>query len=253
MKKLLILPMLLCLIFTVSANAPRVDDGAGLLIEQEILFLEEEFDAIEAAQGIDLAVVTVESLGGKSISAYADDYYDDHGYGVNGALLLLDMEGRNWWVSTSGSCIRYIDSQELGMYFVPYLSQGEYYQAFSLFGMLVNAVMENPGIDGEFVVDAEGLVHYQEKTEHWYDGIWQCLVIGCVIGLIVVTVMAAGMKTVRAKYSAADYVDRNSLHFTRKEDRYLYQTMTRRAKPKNNSSSHRGSSGRSHGGGGGRF
>ena len=146
-----------------------------------------------------------------------------------------------------------IDAKALGMLFVPYLSEGAYYSAFSLFAKAVQTQMENHGLSGDFYMDLQGNVHIQPKPTHWYDGLWQCLVIGGVIGLIAVAVMAAKMKSVRAKGSAGDYIKEGSLQLTRKEDRYLYQTLTRRAKPKNNGSTHRGSSGRSHGGGGGRF
>jgi len=253
MKKLLILPVILCLIFAVSANAPLVNDNAELMTDQGVQELTALLEDIQQDLGIDVVILTEETLNGVSTMQYADNYFDKNGYGPDGVLLLVDMEERDWWISTCGSCIAHIDAQELGMYFVPYLRNGDYYEAFSLFAKLVRAVMENPGVKGDFVVDSNGDIHLQPKAKHWYDGIWQCLLIGGVIGLIAVGIMAAGMKSVRTKYTAADYVDHNSLNLTRTEDRYLYQTLTRRAKPKNNGGSHRGSSGRSHGGGGGRF
>ena len=253
MKKLLILPIILCLIFTVSANAPLVNDHANLLTEDQVQELTVLLEEIQSELDIDVVILTEESLDGASTVEYADDYFDRNGYGPDGVLLLVDMENRNWWISTCGSCIPYVDAKELGMYFVSYLSDGAYEDAFILFAKLVEAVMENPGVKGDFIVDSNGDIHVQPKAKQWYDGIWQCLLIGGVIGLIVVGVMASGMKTIRAKYTAADYVDRDSLQLTRKSDIYLYQTLIRRAKPKNNGGSHRSSSGRSHGGGGGRF
>lgn len=252
MKKLLILPLILCLVFSVSATAPLVNDNAELLTDKGAQELSALLEDIQQDLGIDVVILTEKTLNGVSMMQYADNYYDRNGYGPDGVLLLVDMEGRGWWISTCGSCIPYIDAQELGMYFVAFLSKGQYYEGFEIFAKLVRAVMENPGAKGDFVVDANGDIHIQPKAKHWYDGIWQCLLIGSVIGVIVVGIMASGMKTVRTKYAAADYVDRGSLQLTRTEDLYLYQTMTRRAKPKNNSS-HGSSSGRSHGGGGGRF
>ena len=253
MKKLLILPIILCLIFTVSATPSLVNDNADLMTDKGVQELTALLEDIKAELDIDVVILTENTLNGISTMQYADNYYDRNGYGPDGVLLLVDMESRNWWISTCGSCIRYIDAQELGMYFVPYLSKGQYYESFEIFAKLVRAVMENPGVKGDFVVDANGDIHVQPKAKHWYDGIWQCLLIGAVIGLIAVGIMASGMKSVRTKYTAGDYVDRDSLQLTRKEDRYLYQTLIRRAKPKNNGGSHRSSSGRSHGGGGGRF
>ena len=56
---------------------------------------------------------------------------------------------------------------------------------------------------------------------------------------------------------ATEYMKRNQLRMTQQRDMYLYSTISRARKPENNSSrsggGHIGSSGRSHGGGGGRF
>ena len=146
-----------------------------------------------------------------------------------------------------------VNVDTIGDYIVPYLSDGEYYTAFSLFAQLVKTAMEHPDGKGEYIVDDYGNVHFQPMVTHWYDGWWQCLLAGALIGGIAVAIMASGMKSVRFKHSASDYVDRGSLELTRQEDIFLYQTISKRAKPKNNGGSHRGSSGRSHGGGGGRF
>lgn len=253
MKKLLTFFVILCLIIPASASTPLVVDNAELLSAQEEQALASQLENLQNTLGIDVVVLTETSLGGTSPMAYADDYFDYNGYGRDGALLLLDMGGRNWWISTAGSCIASVNADTIGDYIVPYLSDGEYYAAFSLFAQLVKTAMEHPDNKGEYIVDDYGNVHFQPKVTHWYDGWWQCLLAGALIGGIAVAVMASGMKSVRFKNSASDYVDRDSLELTRQEDVFLYQTISKRAKPKNNGGSHRGSSGRSHGGGGGRF
>lgn len=253
MKKLLTLFVILCLIIPASASAPLVVDNAELLSTQEEQALTSQLENLRNTLGIDVVVLTVPSLGGTSPKVYADDYFDYNGYGRDGALLLLDMGGRNWWISTAGSCMTPVKVDTIGDYIVPYLSDGEYYTAFSLFAQLVKTAMEHPDNKGEYIVDDYGNVHFQPKVTHWYDGWWQCLLAGALIGGIAVAIMASGMKSVRSKNSASDYVDRGSLELTRQEDIFLYQTISKRAKPKNNGGSHRGSSGRSHGGGGGRF
>ena len=73
-----------------------------------------------------------------------------------------------------------------------------------------------------------------ETAASWYDGLVLCLVGGLVIGGISVGVMAFNMKNVRNKSSASDYVEQGSLELRIQQDRYLYQTVTRRPKPKNN-------------------
>ncbi len=253
MKKILTFLVILCLIIPVSANAPLVIDNAELLSTQEKQALTSQLENLRNTLGIDVVVLTVPSLDGTSPMVYADDYFDYNGYGMDGVLLLLDTGGRNWWISTAGNCRAPVNADAIGDCIVPYLSDGEYYTAFSLFAQLVKTAMEHPDDKGEYIVDDYGNVHFQQKVTHWYDGWWQCLLAGALIGGIAVAIMASGMKSVRFKHGASDYVDRSSLELTRQEDIFLYQTISKRAKPKNNGGSHRGSSGRSHGGGGGRF
>ena len=261
MKKIMMFLVILCLVCNVSAVAPLVVDNAGLLSSQEILDLTEQLEYIRDTLAIDVVVLTENSADTDDIAAYADDYYDYNGYSENGVLLLLDMERREWWISTCGTCIIHVDADEIGNNIVPLLSEGSYYKAFSYYGELVETAMDPDSIPGE-VITATG------NVSNWFDGIGRSIMIGIVVGGIVVAVMAGGMKSVRAQNSASNYVKDGSLQLSCREDRYLYQSVTKRPKPKNNSSSggsyrsssgrssggsHRSSSGRSHGGGGGRF
>ena len=82
--------------------------------------------------------------------------------------------------------------------------------------------------------------------------------IGLVISLIITGVMRGQMKSVRRKPDAADYMQKDSLHITRKNDLFLYHQISRSAKPKNEdsgggSSTHTSSSGETHGGSSGSF
>ena len=87
-------------------NLPRLVDDAGLLSDSEEEELLGELDEISERQEFDVAVVTVNSLEGKTAEAYADDFYDYHGYGFgtdhDGILLLVSMEARDWHITTTG-------------------------------------------------------------------------------------------------------------------------------------------------------
>jgi len=61
-----------------------------------------------------------------------------------------------------------------------------------------------------------------------------CIGIGVVVGLIVVLIMKSQMKTVRFQSGADSYVDEDRLELTGRSDIFLYQTVTRHAKPQNN-------------------
>ena len=75
------------------------------------------------------------------------------------------------------------------------------------------------------------------------------------VGISVVAVLSGQLKSVSGKGAAADYIVNNSMKVDESRDIFLYANVTKRAKPKDNSSSstHKSSSGRSHGGGGGHF
>jgi uncharacterized protein len=85
-----------------AATPSRLVDGADLLTypeESRLLLLLNE---VSEKYDMDVVVVTVNSLGGKSPRAFADDYYDDNGYRADGNRLLVEMDSRDYWVSTSG-------------------------------------------------------------------------------------------------------------------------------------------------------
>ncbi len=228
----------------VERQLPRLVDNAGLLSDSERNSLLAKLDSLSESLKCDIAVVTVNSLGGKSAQAYADDFFDYNGYGYgkndDGVLLLISMEYRDWAISTYGIAHERLsdsdfDSIEDGM--LPYLSTGEYYRAFDSF--------------------AESC--YDLISPHWGTMIVISLAIGAVIGFIAVTVMKGKLKSVIRRNEASDYVRAGSLHITNSSDIFLYRTVKRVARPKDEphsgggGGSHISSSGRSHGGRSGKF
>ena len=83
------------------------------------------------------------------------------------------------------------------------------------------------------------------------------IAVGVCLSFIIVGNMKSKLKTVRFQAAASNYMKNGSLNITESRDLFLYNTVTRTAKPKNNSSSgsstHTSSSGSTHGGGGGKF
>lgn len=65
---------------------------------------------------MDAAVVTAEENPG-SAQAYADDFYEAHGFGTgsgrDGALLLIDMDNRELCISTEGKMVRYLTDSRI--------------------------------------------------------------------------------------------------------------------------------------------
>lgn len=233
-----------------GTHPSRLVDDADLLESYEEEEVLQELNEISERLDFDIVVVTTNSTDVKSAEAYADDYFDYNGYGMgdnyDGALLLVNMGNREWHISTTGYGIKALtdgDLDYIGEEVAYYLSYGDYTEAFETYAELVKEEVSDAK-DGDTLDVSEVLIR-----------IPIALLIGGLLAFIPVTVMKKQMDNVEMRTEASDYVMRNRVAITEQRDMFLYRTVSRRRKPKNNggSSTHRGSSGRSHGGRGGRF
>lgn len=238
---------------------PRLVDDADLLDSSEEEELESELDEISERQQFDVVVVTVNSLEGKTSQDYADDFYDYNGYGYgsdhDGVLLLVSMEDRDWYISTTGYGITAITDagrEYISDQFVSYLSDGEYLEAFETYANLCD----------EFVTQADTGEAYDSgnmpKGEYaWVLYLGIAIPVGLLIALIIVECMRRQLKSVRMQNSAENYVKKGTMIIDGKYSHFLYAQTTRRKKPEpstsSGSSTHVSSSGTTHGGGGGKF
>ena len=253
----LILTLILCLVavlaLPVYAAPELLVDDADLLSPGEEAQVEAELSRISGKYGMDIVIVTVDSIGWQSPMAYADDYYDYNGYGADGILLLVSMEEGDWWVSTTGYGITVITDaglEYMSQRFVPYFSDGEFAQGFMKFAELCEA----------FLIQAETGDPYDSHNlpKDPYDlstNLIVAVVIGLVAAWIVTGMMKSKLKTVTQQARADDYMIPGSLQLTHSRDLFLYTHIDRREKPKESSgsSTHTSSSGTRHGGGGGKF
>lgn len=244
---------------------PRLYDGAGLLSDSDAEDICERLDEISNRQSFDIVICTVERLpeGYSSIVNFADDYFDynDFGFGTmdrNGCLLVLDMSQRDWYICTTGYGktvftdwgIQYIGDKlkENG------LSDGKYYEAFLEFIKQCDDFIEQAEDGKPYDVNNQPV----DKKAALKKSILIGIISGLVLALIVVGVMYASMKSVAKKTEAGHYVVPDSLHIDYASDVFLYSKVTKERKESDSgsgggSSTHTGSSGVSHGGGGGKF
>lgn len=239
----------------------RVVDMAELLNDSEKTALLSKLDEISERQKLDIVVLTVNTLDGKTPRDYADDFYDYNGYGFgenkDGILLLVSMEDRDWWISTTGYGITALTDagiEYISEKFLSDLSDGDYAQAFTTYAELCD----------QFITQAKTGEPYDtgNMPEEPFNVAWNILVafvIGLVVAVIVTGIMKKQLKTVQLKSEANNYVKANSMIVTENRDLFLYNQVSRRARPKETdnssggSSTHTSSSGSSHGGGGGKF
>lgn len=259
-----ILFIILCFCIALPAFAEtessyyRVIDMADLLSDSDEASLIEKLDDISSNQSVDVVVATTDNLEGYSIQEYADLLYEqcNFGYGSDrdGLMLLIDINGSNWYISTCGYGITaFTDAgiEYIGEQIKPELSDGDYYAAFE----------EYAELSDDFITQAKNGNPYNSKNlpSKPLSIIWipAALVIGFIIANIIVGGMKSQLKTVRKQVTANSYVKKNSMNITENHDLFLYRTVTKTEKVKNDSSSdsttHSSSSGTTHGGGGGKF
>lgn len=268
----------------VLADQPKVIDEAGLLSPGEISRLEEKAQQLADTYEIDVVILTVNSLAGKSSQNYADDYYDNNGYGIgaddSGVLFLIAMDSRDWYISTCGDGIYALTDygiQELFSDISWDLSNGYYYDAFDGFldGLVpyFEALRQGKPINGnrgEYTGPGsyepgtgEETIHYpqEQDKEKFLMILLGSGVIGLIVAAITLFTMRSKMNTTKRQTGAGSYLVPGSYDLTRRQDIFLYShvSKTRRADTNSNgshgggSSVHHSSGGSRHGGGGGKF
>lgn len=314
------LMVVLCLLAVVPVYAagerqlPRLVDDAGLLSDSERNELLEQLDKTSEEYNCDVAIVTVNSLEGKTAAEYADDFYDYNGYGMgsgdDGILFLISMGERDWAITTYGYAITvFTDAEQeyITDQIMPDLSSGNYKEAFSDFAfysedLLQQAESDEPDNSENPWQQSESDKPYnnenpsqQAGSDNLYNNenppqqadsdepdnsdnlqksrfspflILVSLGGGMFLSLCVTMWMESKLKTVSFQKNASKYVKDNSVIITTRHDRFLYNKVDKRAKPKakspsvsktnrstsrNTSTTHRSSSGRSHGGSSGKF
>lgn len=259
------LALLLVLTFglTVSAqNDQKVVDGADILFSQEAEELQEKLERIAEKYQVDVVVATTDSCGGLSPQNYTDDFYErmDYGYGdqYDGIILMVCMEERQFHLATQGKAIRIFTDyglERIDELITPYLSDGEYGEAFSYFGTLAEQFIEEYENTGR----AYDVNHaFREKLSLGIRFLISAA-IGIVTALIVIVILFRQLKSVAPKHQAHEYVRKGSFRLARQRDIFLYRTVSKRriekpsGKGGGGSSTHHTSSGRSAGGRTGSF
>jgi uncharacterized protein len=240
--------LILCLALTIptfGASAAdlesRVIDIAGLLTSSEEQRLEKQLDQIGNEYDAYISIVTLKNSNSYDIEEYTEDLFfrDNFGRGASedGILLVIDMSSRKWAIFANGICEEAIsnsDIDDIGDEMTPDLSDGNYAEAFEIF--------------------AEECQDYLYRYTHfnWLLWIFIALVVGLIVALIVILILRGQLKSVRYRAAASDYIKPGSMKVTVSRDMFLYRTVSRRPRPKSNSSS--GFSGGSRGSrGSGRF
>ncbi len=243
-----------------SPGGSRLVDNAGLLSSEDAAEISAKLDEISERLGFDVVIATTNSLEGKSLVDYADDFYDYSGYRDDGAILLIDMSERQYRISTRGYGIDALTDAGLSYMennFRSHLSSGDYKGAFLSFANDCDDLVTNAHNGNVYDIGNEYDAGPASKTPGTLWGIG-AVILGFIASFTGAKREKAKLKTVRYKANASDYVRRDSFRLTRSNDIFLYRnvTRTRRAQERQSgggSTVHTSSSGHMHGGTSGKF
>ena len=229
-------------------------DNANLLAFTEKLEIESLLYNLSEKHDLDIVIVTTDSCENKSPRAYADDFYDENGFSDDGVLLLISMYDSDWYISTAGYGITaFTDAgiDYLADRFVPFLSNELYFDAFSVFIQDCDNFIYQANMGEPYDIGTLPKAPFDAATS-----LLISLVIGFIIAFIITGVMKSSLTPVKLSPHASSYIKDGSLEITNSRDFFLYRNITRTPKASSSgggSKTHRSSSGRSHGGRGGKF
>ncbi len=222
-----------------AAEQKKVVDDENILSDEQEAKLEEKLDELSQRTGHDIVVITVKDFSGSyngNLVDHADAVFKEKGYGQgdsrSGILLLVSDNMHEYAMSVNGDAREVFsegDLESLENAFFDYLHEEQYYEAFDA-----------------FADRCDYIIKYDKRLSP----IWIVisLVVGAVVAFIVVNSMTRKHKSVQSERRANNYMLHDTFRLDRSRDVYLYSTITRVIKPRNNSPSGRGgSSGGSYG------
>ena len=291
-KKLSVFLLMLVLFLSFAAADAQVADNANLFTESEISQITAICDQIEQTYQVDMFVLTSNDIPEGQTQSYADDYYDEHGFGIGddnaGMLYLIDMNNRECYISTCGIMIDYItDDREEGIFDAGWdeMTNGQYGRSVILSLQQTERYLSQGRETVQYHYDEREQYHYDEKSGAFYTSDidpYSCLsgtefLVAAAAGLIVMIVFitsisrAYNLKNSTYSYDLNDLsgitLSRNDVHFLRE-----HVTRVKHSDPHDRpgggpshggpshggpshggSSVHHSSGGHMHGGGGRRF
>ena len=247
-------------------NTPCIDEVEKVYDFADLLTDTEETDLYNEAMdyikntNYDLAIVTINENPKKSEVEYADDFYDYNNFGLtdtrDGLVLLIDMDNRQLYISTTGYAIKMYDDNRIEGILdsgYSYIKQEMYYNTLSEMIKTLKVYYDKgyPASNSNLNIDSNGNVSYIKYISYPL-----VIILSSIITLII-SLILYNMSRLKIKVlSTVSYLKNKNL--STKED-HLYNTIvTHHLRSSDSSSSgggggssfHTSSSGSSHGGGG---
>ena len=226
----------------VERTRPLVVDNADLLTDEQEKEFNEKFISFTEKYEMEIAFVTVTSLDGKTAQQFADDFYDENGYGYgenDDGLLLLYLPGeagqRELYLTTHGEAIYELSDDMIGTILLE---------------------MKDDIINGNYSSALDSYI--SSVTEYIKPGVsimWLFIfvIVAIILVMMVLNIVASANNSVCKQTDAKVYVRSGSLVLAGRNDVFKGSYVNREEKVQENSNSgssiHTSSSGRTHGGG----
>ena len=259
----LLIILSIILISNVNAldTADKIYDYADKLTDEEEKLLKEKIDTFINKYNMDMVLVSIDSHYKSSTEAYADDFYDYNGFGIgdthDGVIFVLDYNfgNENMWMSTTGEAIRMYDDYRIDKILDVVYEDYDYYELYSDFidECSYYASLGIPSSNKNTYINSKGDLVYKRHFPFLIS-----IGISGVVSIIVLLILIAKNKMVKKALEANTYMNKESASITERSDQFI-TTHTTSVRINTNSggsgriggsSTHHGSSGISHGGGG---
>ncbi len=249
-----------------SSLDQKVFDDAGLLTQDEEEELQKEITDLAEELSLDVIIVTADDTDGLYTKAYAEDFYDSHGFGYekengSGILFLIDMDNRQYYIDTSaGAQEIYTDAEREDMLdeLEDDMVEGDYYSACRRFLSCARRYGTNDevALDGYYDEATDTFVEYSpeelranERSARLREvfsagGILKRLAISLVIGAVGMGAMIFSVRSRRTPGGRV-YLKPGSERILARRDHHTNTTVTTRHIPRNNGGGH-GGGGRGH-------
>ncbi|MGX7124512.1 TPM domain-containing protein [Enterococcus viikkiensis] len=239
----------------VLAAANTIDDQANLLSPEERTELAERADAINEKIKGEVFILTTNN-NTEEPRKFADDQLRDRiGNNHNGALLLLDMNQREIYLSTSGNMIDFVTDKRRDQLLDDVssaMSDGNYYQASTAYLTNIKNFVDDGVPGGSYRIDENTgkITYYKSITP-----------LELAIGVLVASIAAIGFfVSVRLRYQLKSgtykypYRQNAQLDLTERQDQLVNSFVTTRRIPRASNNNGGGGGGSStHSSGGGTF
>ncbi len=218
--------------FATHDGKARVIDEANLLTDEEILQLEYTIEQFVVMNEFDVLFITVNDVGDKTSEEYADDFWDQNGYGHgqnrDGAMVLINMGDREMHIGTCGYGIEVLTDYGIHTIeeeMIPEMQSGDYVYAFETFMYMTEEYLDMANAGEPFDVPPH-------PPFPIILGIIASIIVGIVGGFVGTGMLKSQLQSVRYQARAKAYVVDKAIAPIG-TDRFLYSDVVATPIPKN--------------------